>query len=443
MEEVPGAHGSDDRDARSTARIGLWFAGQARSYEQAIGELREARRAVSGRSGRARPIWGSRTFSCSTSRRRWTTACKRGRALSEEPALAPELRALRDVRRRPEDRPRPKRATVLEQSKGQYKAYLPLAAVAFASSRLAAHADAYERHAEDRARPGPRWRPTAWPTLPCTKARWAEAEKLLEAGIAADEKSKDRLARAAKLTALAEVHLAPESRASGRARGAGRDAITHEDVVVASCGPRPPPRQPARRRAGHRDRARAGSFSLAVARMAPSSRGRLRAPPGASSRRGTRSIAPRSWPISGSAGSAGRDLRRRRRLPAPRKRSSTWPKSVAVRRRPSFSTTCRRSAISRRCRTGWVERRKASTRRARRRPRTTAAFCRFAPLTPATPWQQMRASGLQRSRRAVEFRFAQPGQRRPSLAAQGCVVNRYCTVVGKTFPATSVVVVDA
>jgi tetratricopeptide (TPR) repeat protein len=64
------------------------------------------------------------------------------------------------------------------------------------------------------------------------EGRWAEAEKLLQGGIAADEKSTDRLARAAKLIALAEIHLA-QGRPPQAVRAAqDAMAITREDVTM-------------------------------------------------------------------------------------------------------------------------------------------------------------------------------------------------------------------
>jgi eukaryotic-like serine/threonine-protein kinase len=125
-------------------------------------------------------------------------------------------------------------ATVLEQSKGQYKAYLPLAAVAFASSDRVRMADVYERM-RGSGTAGASLAAHGLADLAMYEGRWADAEKLLDAGIAADDVSKDRLAGAAKLTALAEVYLA-QNRAPQAVR-AVQDAmqITHEDAVLASA----------------------------------------------------------------------------------------------------------------------------------------------------------------------------------------------------------------
>ena len=97
--------------------------------------------------------------------------------------------------------------TVLQQNPAQYKAYLPLAAAAFASSDLAAARGAYERMAKvgtaaaSMANHG-------LADLAMYEGKWTEAGTILQAGLAEDEKSKNRVARSAKLIALAEVRLA-------------------------------------------------------------------------------------------------------------------------------------------------------------------------------------------------------------------------------------------
>jgi tetratricopeptide (TPR) repeat protein len=121
--------------------------------------------------------------------------------------------------------------TALQLGKGQYKAYLPLAAVAFAASDAAGMRTAYEGMRSTGA-VGASLADHGLADLAMYEGRWGEAEKLLQAGIAADEKSNDRLARAAKLIALAEVHLA-QSRPPQAVR-AVQDAmaITREDVTI-------------------------------------------------------------------------------------------------------------------------------------------------------------------------------------------------------------------
>jgi tetratricopeptide (TPR) repeat protein len=97
--------------------------------------------------------------------------------------------------------------TVLQENPAQYKAYLPLAAAAFASSDLAAARGVYERM----AKVGTAAASTAnhgLADLAMYEGKWAEAGTILTAGVAEDEKSKNRVARSAKLIALAEVRLA-------------------------------------------------------------------------------------------------------------------------------------------------------------------------------------------------------------------------------------------
>jgi eukaryotic-like serine/threonine-protein kinase len=96
---------------------------------------------------------------------------------------------------------------VLEQSKGQYKAYLPLAAVAFASADFTGMRQAYEGMRSS-STTGASLAVQGLADLAMYQGRWAEAQQLLETGIAEDVKTKAPLAQAAKLTALAEVHLA-------------------------------------------------------------------------------------------------------------------------------------------------------------------------------------------------------------------------------------------
>jgi tetratricopeptide (TPR) repeat protein len=121
--------------------------------------------------------------------------------------------------------------TALELGKGQYKAYLPLAAVAFAAADTARMRTAYEGM-RSTGPVGASLADHGLADLAMYEGRWVEAEKLLQAGIAADEKSNDRLARAAKLIALAEVHLA-QSRQPQAARAAqDAMAITREDVTI-------------------------------------------------------------------------------------------------------------------------------------------------------------------------------------------------------------------
>ena len=191
--------------------------------------------------------------------------------------------------------------TVLEQSKAQYKAYLPLAAVAFSKSDSAAMADVYERMRGSGAA-GASLAALGLADLAMYEGRWSDAEKLLDAGIAADEKSNEQLARATKMTALAEVYLAQNRAPQAVRKAQDAMAITHEDACPRVRGVRPHPRQPARRGAGDRRGVRP-PVPAPQARLRRHHRGRA----GASrrpfrSKRRTPSIARASWPTCGSAG---------------------------------------------------------------------------------------------------------------------------------------------
>ncbi len=212
------------------------------------------------------------------------------------------------------------------------------------------------------------------------EGRWADAEKLLKDGIAADEKSNDRLARAAKLTALAELYLA-QNRAPQAVRAA-QDAmsITREDVdarvAQRSCSSAPggaPKRRPSPSELGQtvsapQSRLRRHRRGGDCARRRPLRRcqGRVRA------RSEARRPLARAVP-------AGRDLHRGLASTCPRKRSSTRPRSVAARRRQSFSTTCRRSGISRRCRY-WLGRAQEGINKAS--PAAAENYRKFLALRP-------------------------------------------------------------
>ena len=193
--------------------------------------------------------------------------------------------------------------TVLEQSKGQYKAYLPLAAVAFASSDSRRMRDRRTRACGEPARPGPRWRPTGWRISPCTKADGSRQRPCSRMASRPTTKARNAVSQASKLIALAEVHLVQNRRAPGRTRGAGRDIAQQAGRDRRSCSPRAPPRQPARRGRRPSRQSSGRSCNRAVAHMAPSSRVRLREPPAVGARQETRSGALRGWLTSGSGGS--------------------------------------------------------------------------------------------------------------------------------------------
>jgi tetratricopeptide (TPR) repeat protein len=121
--------------------------------------------------------------------------------------------------------------TVLAQSPALYKAYLPLAAVSFAASDFQRMREAYDGMAKTGAS-GSSLAAHGLADLAMYQGRWQEAEKLLADGIAADLASNNRVARAAKLTALADVHLAMNRPAD--AVQAVQDAIgsTREDATL-------------------------------------------------------------------------------------------------------------------------------------------------------------------------------------------------------------------
>jgi tetratricopeptide (TPR) repeat protein len=64
------------------------------------------------------------------------------------------------------------------------------------------------------------------------EGRWAEAEKILEAGILADEKSKAQLAMAGKLTLLAEAQLAQNRQAQAIRSAQQAIALSRSDTTV-------------------------------------------------------------------------------------------------------------------------------------------------------------------------------------------------------------------
>ena len=390
---VAVAHGPHDRTgeiphARPVV-CGTWR--QLRAGDR---ELREARGALSSGSSRAEQSGVRRTFSCSISRRRWITAGARSsstrrirahaRTTRFMPMYAGDLKTAEAEAR-----------IVLEQSKTQYKAYLPLVAVAFASGDFAAVASAYEGMRGSGV-PGATVATHGLADLAMYQGRWADAGKLLEDGIAADEKSNERLARAAKLTALAEVYLA-QNRAPQAVRAVQEAlAITREDATLV-------PAALVLVRAGRRAEAQSIADGAgppvsapAAAPTPPSSRATIARTAGRSVEARTRSTAPENWRTCGWAGSC--SVSRTSRVirvtsTCPRRRSSSSPRSAAVRRSPSFSTTCRRSDIWRHFRTGWVEPRKASTKPARRRLRTIGSSSRCARTRQAIRWPRTRGSG--------------------------------------------------
>ena len=125
--------------------------------------------------------------------------------------------------------------SVLEQNKAVYKAYLPLAAVAFTAADFEGMKKAYEGMGGSSGA-GASNAAYGLADLAMYRGQWSEAQQILETGIAADLKTKAPLAQAAKLAALAEVHLT-----LGRVPQAIRSAqdalaLNREDSTLVSAG---------------------------------------------------------------------------------------------------------------------------------------------------------------------------------------------------------------
>ena len=207
--------------------LGLWFASPGANYEQAIENFEKRRSTQRIEPGRA--IWGSVYFQMLD----FQKAMDHGRRAVELYPKNPRSRqnyALYAMYAGDLKTAEAEARTVLKEAKGQDKAYLPLVAVAFASSDLERMRGEYESmrvsgtagassSASWSGRPGD------------VRGAMDGRRKLLEAGTSADEAAKNQLARAAKLTALAEVHLAlgrmPQAvRAVQDALGASREEAT-------------------------------------------------------------------------------------------------------------------------------------------------------------------------------------------------------------------------
>ena len=67
------------------------------------------------------------------------------------------------------------------------------------------------------------------------QGRWADAQKQLEEAIKADEKTNERLARAAQLILLAEAHLAQNHAPAAVTAAQDALAITREDATLVSA----------------------------------------------------------------------------------------------------------------------------------------------------------------------------------------------------------------
>ena len=217
---------------RSTRTLGLWFAGPGANYEQAIENFEKlVEKYPADRAGLSN--LGFVYF----------------QLLDFKKAMDDGLQAVKLYPKNPRSRQNyalyamyagdlktaeAEATTVLEQSKGQYKAYLPLAAVAFASSIARRMARVYERMRGSGAAPSS-LAAHGLADLATYRGAGRMPRSCSMPALRLTKKSKDRLARAAKLTALAEVYLA-QNRAPQAVR-AVQDAmqITHEDAVLASA----------------------------------------------------------------------------------------------------------------------------------------------------------------------------------------------------------------
>jgi tetratricopeptide (TPR) repeat protein len=212
--------------------LGLWFAGPGANYEQAIENFEKlVERYPADRAGQNN--LGVAYFQLLDFKKAMDHGWRAVELYPKNPRSRQNY-ALYAMYAGDLKRAETEAGIVLEQSKGQYKAYLPLAAVAFASSDLKRMADVYERMRGSGAA-GASIAAHGLADLAMYLGRWADAETLLDAGIAADEKANDRLAQAAKLTARAEVYLA-QNRAPQAVRSVqDAMAITREDSTLVSA----------------------------------------------------------------------------------------------------------------------------------------------------------------------------------------------------------------
>jgi tetratricopeptide (TPR) repeat protein len=183
--------------------LGLWFAGPGASYEQAIENFEKlvalypADRA--GQNNLAVSYFQMLDFKKAMDHGRVAVELypKNPRARMNYAIYATYAGDLRTA----ENEAR----AVLKQTPNQYKAYLPLAAVAFAASDYGRMRDEYAAMKST----GPLGASLAahgLADLAMFEGRWADAEKLLTEGVAADAKTKNTTAQAAKLVMRAELH---------------------------------------------------------------------------------------------------------------------------------------------------------------------------------------------------------------------------------------------
>jgi tetratricopeptide (TPR) repeat protein len=220
-----------DREKYRT--LGLWFAGPGASYEQAIENFEKLVAAYpadrAGQSNLAFSYFQMLDFA---------NAVKHGeqsivlypRNSRSHMNLAIYALFAGDLKKAETEA-----NAALKLSSDQYRAYLPLAAVAFAASDLPRMKAEYE-HMRDASPAGASLAAHGLADLAMYQGHWAEAESILQAGIAADEKSSRSVSRASKLVALAEAQLAQNRPA--QAIKSAQDAIaltTEESVVVPAA----------------------------------------------------------------------------------------------------------------------------------------------------------------------------------------------------------------
>jgi tetratricopeptide (TPR) repeat protein len=120
---------------------------------------------------------------------------------------------------------------VIEQSPATYKAYLPLAAAAYAASNPEGMRDAYAQMAKT-GTPGASLARLGLGDLALYQGRSASAMEILRTGIAADDEAGYRVAKAAKLVALAEAQVADGRTAPATVSAREAIELIREDATL-------------------------------------------------------------------------------------------------------------------------------------------------------------------------------------------------------------------
>ena len=121
---------------------------------------------------------------------------------------------------------------VLAQSPTQYRAHLVKAAAAFADSNVQGMRDAYAQMAANGGNAGASMSSHGLADLALYEGRPADAIKILREGIAADEKTNNRGAKAAKLAMLAEAQAADNQLPAALATAREAIALSREDAIL-------------------------------------------------------------------------------------------------------------------------------------------------------------------------------------------------------------------